>query len=99
MWPDRGTVNHREFVSSWEKFTSKRSNELCFKKHQCLPFHHTPVKASAMPLPFPRKPEPNCFECFLKFVFPLADEPGSTLAIKRMHFKEAVSITSDQNAK
>lgn len=40
MWQDKGTVNYRGFVSSWEKFASKRSNELCFKKHQYLSPNH-----------------------------------------------------------
>lgn len=57
------------------------------------------VKASAVPLSFPCRPEPNCLEGFLKFVFPLANEPISTLLIKCIYFREAVSITSDQNAK
>lgn len=43
--------------------------------------------------------DPNSSQGIFKSVFPLADQPISTLAMKHVDFREDVPITSEQKAK
>lgn len=95
MWQDKGQVL-TEFVSSWESFTSSPKDELGFGNEQYLPFNQCLV---AFPACAAFLLDPNSSEGFLKSIFPLADQPISTLAMKGVHFREAVPIPSDQKAK